>query len=66
MSRTSFYSRLQAVSGLIFVLYTGYFFIIAYASLSQGTFKDMKKSYQFSLIMTLVVIAGFITLLLIQ
>jgi hypothetical protein len=54
------------VSGLVFFLYACYFIIIAYASLSQGTFKDMKKSYQFSLVMTLVVIAGFLALLTIQ
>ena len=54
------------MSGLVFVLYACYFIIIAYASLSQGTFKDMKKSYQFSLVMTLVVIAGFLALLTIQ
>ena len=66
MVRTSFYSQLQGVSGLIFVIYSLYFIIIAYASLSKGTFKDLKKSYQFSLVMTLVVIAGFLGLLLIQ
>jgi uncharacterized membrane protein (DUF485 family) len=45
----------------------GYFVIISYASLAQqGTFRDMRKSYQFSLIMTLFVILSFLTLLFIE
>ena len=63
MSQTSFYSQLYSLSAFTFVLYAGYFVIISYASLSQGTFRDMKKSYQFSLVMTLFVIAGFLSLM---
>jgi hypothetical protein len=66
MSQASFYSHLYSFSALTFVFYGGYFLIISYASLSQGTFRDMKKSYQFSLAMTLFVIAGFLSLMFIQ
>ena len=66
MSQASFYSNLYSVSAFIFILYAGYFVIISYASLSQGTFRDMKKSYQFSLVMTLFVIAAFLSLMFIE
>jgi hypothetical protein len=47
-------------------MYASYFVLVAYASLFQGTLRDMKKSYKFSLILTFAVILGFILLMMLQ
>lgn len=57
-----FYSLLQILSLIFFLLYSSYFIIVAYVAFFQ--LQEMKKSYKFSLFITFVVIALTITLIL--
>ena len=62
----SFYSAMQVVCLILFVLYSSYFVIVAYVSFFQGALRDMKKSYKISLLLTFGVICLCIILLLLQ
>jgi hypothetical protein len=62
----SFYSIMQVILIVLFVLYSSYFVIVAYVSFFQGAVRDMKKSYKISLILTFAVIAAFLLLMLSQ
>ena len=59
-----FYSVMQIISVILFLLYSSYFVIIAYVAFFQ--LKDMKKSYKFSLFMTFGVILASIALIILE
>ena len=58
----SFYSTIQILSVILFLLYSSYFLIVAYVAFFQLT--EMKKSYKFSLFLTFGVIFASIILIL--
>lgn len=57
-----FYSFMQIISLILFLLYSSYFIIVTYVAFFQ--LQEMKKSYKFSLFITFLVIAFTIVLIL--
>jgi hypothetical protein len=63
-SNSMFFQAVQVISIILITLYASYFAIVAYVSFFQAnTFRDMKKSYKISLLLTFGVIIACVILL---
>lgn len=59
-----FYSTVRVISIILIALYASYFVLVAYVSFFQAnTFREMKKAYKISLLLTFGVISACIALL---
>lgn len=59
-----FYSTVRVISIILITLYASYFVLVAYVSFFQAnTFREMKKSYKVSLLLTFGVMSACIALL---